>query len=252
MGRFLSSKKPADDSELGTFLREVWEAIELKLPIQDRKGIYSVERRQNGQALIFSDEPKGKAAVAASTTFPFEIIHAAHATDSDLDWITFQVRPGLVIVSGEPIEASGVSTNIEAEEGKDIYWFYVEVDGALETAEIKHTSETQDWSFTKIPIGWVDTLTGALSEPPTSEITQFITDNLFVPAIEGGGGGMQWRGVWSPAPVIPYSVQDVVIVQTGVNAGTYVSVLADNPNDPATGIGWVQIAPGNNTIGNWT
>jgi hypothetical protein len=60
--------------------------------------------------------------------------------------------------------------------------------------------------------------------------------------------GMVYRGVWS---VGTYAENDVVIIQSGAAAGTYISMTGGNTNDPATGVNWIQIAPGN-TVGNWT
>ena len=51
-----------------------------------------------------------------------------------------------------------------------------------------------------------------------------------------------WRKVWNPATT--YNFQDMVIVESGVSAGTYVSDIDNNNNDPATGVGWSQIARG--------
>lgn len=48
-----------------------------------------------------------------------------------------------------------------------------------------------------------------------------------------------------------YNSQDEVVVQSGPAQGTYISVIDNNNNDPSTGVGWMQIAPGN-TVGMWT
>lgn len=65
------------------------------------------------------------------------------------------------------------------------------------------------------------------------------------------GGGMNYRGQWSPTPASPYLEFDVVILLTGTAQGTYLSVTNNNSNPPDTGIGWVQIAPGYN-MGRWS
>lgn len=65
------------------------------------------------------------------------------------------------------------------------------------------------------------------------------------------GGGMNYRGTWTPSPPSSYREFDVVIVQTGPSAGTYISVTSGNDNNPATGNGWVQIAPGD-AFGRWS
>jgi hypothetical protein len=69
-------------------------------------------------------------------------------------------------------------------------------------------------------------------------------------AASGGTGNMNFRGVWTSAPSTPYMMQDVVVIQSGVSAGTYISVADNNTANPATGIQWVQIAPGN-AVGSW-
>jgi hypothetical protein len=69
-------------------------------------------------------------------------------------------------------------------------------------------------------------------------------------AASGGIGNMNFRGVWTSAPSTPYMMQDVVVIQSGVSAGTYISVADNNTANPATGIQWVQIAPGN-AVGSW-
>lgn len=76
------------------------------------------------------------------------------------------------------------------------------------------------------------------------------TDGDVTISATGGGSGMAFRGIWDEEPDSPYMSQDVVVIQEGVSMGTYVSVQDDNENDPTTGIGWVQIAPGN-TMGAW-
>ncbi len=51
-----------------------------------------------------------------------------------------------------------------------------------------------------------------------------------------------WRIVWSADNT--YNQQDMVIIQDGASAGTYISSIDNNANDPASGIGWTQIASG--------
>ena len=65
-----------------------------------------------------------------------------------------------------------------------------------------------------------------------------------------GGGGLNWRGAWTAAPIEPYMVDDLVKLETGASAGTYICVADNNPTNPGTGIGWVQIASGQGN-GNW-
>ena len=68
--------------------------------------------------------------------------------------------------------------------------------------------------------------------------------------VGAAGGGMNYRGEWTSAPVTPYAIDDVVVMPPGASAGTYISVLATNTNNPATGIGWVQLS--SLTGANWT
>lgn len=62
------------------------------------------------------------------------------------------------------------------------------------------------------------------------------------------GGGLNYRGLWAAGT---YAVNDCVLIQSGAAAGLFVSTIGSNTNDPATGIGWTQLAPGN-TVGYWT
>jgi hypothetical protein len=67
--------------------------------------------------------------------------------------------------------------------------------------------------------------------------------------LSGGGGGMNFRGYW--VSTTNYALSDVVVLQSGVSAGLYISLIAANSNNPATGTGWMQLAPGN-LVGSWT
>lgn len=64
------------------------------------------------------------------------------------------------------------------------------------------------------------------------------------------GGGMNWRGEYTQSPASAYQIYDVVKITTGTAAGVYIAVVASPDDDPDTGIGWVQIAPGNSS-GDW-
>lgn len=68
--------------------------------------------------------------------------------------------------------------------------------------------------------------------------------------IARSGGDINFRGVWLEAPSSPYMTGDMVVIQSGVSAGTYISTGDNNTNAPDTGINWVQIAPGN-AVGAW-
>lgn len=63
-------------------------------------------------------------------------------------------------------------------------------------------------------------------------------------------GGMNYRGAYTPTPVTPYRIFDVVVGLPGPNEGTYIAVIDDPPEQPWTGIGWVQLAAGSN-VGKW-
>ena len=63
------------------------------------------------------------------------------------------------------------------------------------------------------------------------------------------GGGMTFRGLW--VVTTTYNLNDVVVIQTGISAGPYISLLASNTYNPAAGTGWMQLAPGN-LVGAWT
>lgn len=82
--------------------------------------------------------------------------------------------------------------------------------------------------------------------------------NGFFLELESSAGGssspvdaMHFRGLWVQNPTAPYMAQDEVKIDVGVAKGTYVSTIDNNPNDPATGIGWTQTAK-SDTIGNWS
>lgn len=68
--------------------------------------------------------------------------------------------------------------------------------------------------------------------------------------VSRSGGDINFRGVWLEAPSSPYMIGDMVIIQSGVSAGTYISSDDNNTNAPDTGINWVQIASGN-AVGAW-
>ena len=70
--------------------------------------------------------------------------------------------------------------------------------------------------------------------------------------IVGGGvtpsGGMNFRGEFDPTT--SYVVQDVAIVSSGSNSGTYICILASTGNNPWAGGGyWVQLPQGQ--LGLW-
>lgn len=81
-----------------------------------------------------------------------------------------------------------------------------------------------------------------------SETTNGKTLVIDVKNTQSSSSGMVFRGVWAAGS---YDESDVVVIQSGAAAGTYVSMTGANTNNPATGVNWLQISPGN-TVGNWT
>lgn len=105
----------------------------------------------------------------SSSTNPFQI----YATTSALK---YKVTTGMVIGTGNPISVSNVETEFTISSGVLRYWFYIEM--TTTTATIAVSSTTLTWSSSKIPIGFVDTLTGG-----TSTIYQFLRDHVFNPCL---------------------------------------------------------------------
>lgn len=71
----------------------------------------------------------------------------------------------------------------------------------------------------------------------------------------GGPGGMNFRGDWSPTASPAYQLQDVVVIRSGPNRGTFVLVTANPgttpPQQPDTGnVYWVSLSNGV-TMGDW-
>ena len=60
--------------------------------------------------------------------------------------------------------------------------------------------------------------------------------------------GLNYRGLWTST--VTYAVNDMVSIQTGIASGMYISMIANNSNDPSTGIGWQQF-PQTQTVGAW-
>ena len=96
-------------------------------------------------------------------------------------WLDFKVTTGWVITTGTPIEPTGVETEITITSGVARYWFYVDFIDP-ETPTITTSATTQEWSTTKIPLGWVDTDTYSADE--RSVIHQFYPLHLFNPCVE--------------------------------------------------------------------
>jgi hypothetical protein len=105
------------------------------------------------------------------TTNPFEI----YQTES---WLKYKVKTGYVITTGNEIVPTYVETEFTITSGVLRYWFYVEVASGSSTAEIKTSATTLAWDSTKIPLGWIDTQTGAGTE--AARIYQIVRDNIIV------------------------------------------------------------------------
>jgi len=74
------------------------------------------------------------------------------------------------------------------------------------------------------------------------------------PRSRGGGSvtsQIGYRGQWTAEPPSPYMQNDIVILLTGANSGTYLNLTNNNSTSPALGVGWVQIAPGD-AFGRWS
>jgi len=62
--------------------------------------------------------------------------------------------------------------------------------------------------------------------------------------ISGGGSSANWnyRGLYTPQPSTPYMTFDLVLLQSGTSAGTYLSMVDNNNTAPDIGPGWLQIS----------
>ena len=182
--------------------------------------------------------------------FPFRIyrlpVWYRTTPDPDTDWLKFSVRAGLIVPpAGDPVLATGgddeafgydESFPVDDTTGAGVneftvtaaaakYWFWVN----LGSGEIS--------AGTSLPgsncglLGYVDTtdVTNKLARIRQIQFGDIIINRF-------------WRGVWNSGTT--YNFQDVVIIESGISAGTYISDVDDNNNDPATGIGWTQIAYG--------
>jgi hypothetical protein len=93
------------------------------------------------------------------------------------DWLHYKVTTGWVVRDGVPILATNIETELPITASVQYYWFYLELTDT--TAAINTSATTLVWSCTKIPLGWVDTLTGVATDTPA--ITNLIRDHLFSP-----------------------------------------------------------------------
>ena len=93
-----------------------------------------------------------------------------------------------------------------------------------------------------IPIGTVDCYTSASVNQAL--IRQFLTTDVLAVGgtTQGGGSGLNFRGIWTASPPQPYLYLDMVQFQSGTNAGLYYSTINNNANSPTSGIGWVQLS----------
>jgi len=182
--------------------------------------------------------------------FPFRIyqlpVWYRETPDPTTDWLKFSVRAGLIVPpAGDPVLATGgddeefgydESFPVDDTTGAGVneftitadvakYWFWVN----LGSAEIS--------AGTSLPgsncglLGYVDTtdVTNKFAHIRQIQFGDIIKTRF-------------WRNVWDLGTT--YNFQDVVIIESGVSAGTYISDIDDNNHDPATGVGWTQIAYG--------
>lgn len=188
--------------------------------------------------------------------FPFRIYQLPEwyreTPDPETDWLKFCVRSGFIIhVNGAPVQATGGDDEafgydesfpvddttgagvgeFTATAGVAKYWFWVN----LGTGEIDAGETLPNSNYGLL--GYVDTTD---EDHKSARIRQFQFGDIFVRDF--------WRKVWSAGTT--YNFQDVVIVESGISAGTYISDIDDNNNDPATGVGWSQIAFGD-AAGQW-
>lgn len=103
-------------------------------------------------------------------TNPFRIYQSG-------DWLHYKVTTGWVVRGGVPILATNIETDLPITASVLYYWFYMELTDT--TAVISTSATTLAWSCTKIPLGWVDTLTGVGTDTPT--IVNLNRDHLFNP-----------------------------------------------------------------------
>lgn len=92
-------------------------------------------------------------------------------------WLHYKVTTGWVVRGGVPILATNIETEVAITASVLYYWFYMELTNT--TAVISTSATTLAWSCTKIPLGWVDTLTGLGTTTPT--IVNLNRDHLFNP-----------------------------------------------------------------------
>ena len=103
-------------------------------------------------------------------TNPFRIYQSG-------DWLHYKVTTGWVVRGGVPILATNIETELPITASVLYYWFYMELTDT--TAVISTSATTLAWSCTKIPLGWVDTLTGVGTNTPS--IVNLNRDHLFNP-----------------------------------------------------------------------
>ena len=106
----------------------------------------------------------------AGVSEPFKIYQTS-------SWLTYKVTTGYIVRSANPITATGIEADKTLTAGVARYWFYIEMTASA--AEIKTSATTLAWSCDKVPIGWVDTLTGQATT--TAQIYQLNKDHIFSP-----------------------------------------------------------------------
>ncbi len=220
----------------------------------DASGASTDQRAQMVQAFPFGgSNGRMRKQQGRDPLFPFRIYQTPSwylaAPDPSTDWLNFVVRGGLyngtaaTLTDGESFPydetfpvTSGLGTGvITVPSGVSQFWFWCTTAGAIGSGTaLPGLGETQ--------IGWVDTTDTTNCIPHIRQI-QF-GDIQATPNI-----GINFRGYW--VSTTTYNLNDLVVVQSGVSAGAWISLIASNTNNPATGNGWMQIAPGNQ-VGSWS
>lgn len=134
--------------------------------------------RGAGDVVYYADngvtiQLKSSAVLAAESSLlnPFSIY------GTQTSWLHYKVTTGWVVRGGVPILASNIETEFPISASVLYYWFYMELTDT--TAVISTSATTLAWSCTKIPLGWVDTLTGVGTNTPS--IVNLNRDHLFNP-----------------------------------------------------------------------
>jgi hypothetical protein len=97
------------------------------------------------------------------------------------DWLHYIVGEGHIITTGNPlVVVTGLETPLAVTASVSKFYIYCEMTATA--AEFKTAASAPLWDVTKIPIGWIDTLTNEADE--RGIITQFWKQNIFNPCVE--------------------------------------------------------------------